>query len=245
MTYDEIFAEYYPLYRGQATVPAVTDREYLLGIPLANNAIRRWDRADGVLWEELYTTNQVEGSNGGGTLTLVSTAASSTGPTNMRKPGSDIVLTSPTDTTRKKRIPVVAASEVYAKSDAATYAYFVGSANSGTWVLYFNGDMTQYNGWTLDYVYYKKPTLFTVGGGEENEMSDPNFIIQTMLQSRFVNSRNGFAYTDAKANAIDALRNMVIENNSGSPGNSWNLLGTDTTPGFGGNKQNNRNFFGN
>lgn len=243
MNYDDIFAEYYPLYRGQATVPASTDREYLLGIPLANNAIRRWDRADGVLWEELFTSNQQQGSDGEGTLTLDLTLTSQVGPTNMRKPGSYVQLTDPTNAQNFRRFPVIAPSETYAQGSNSMYAYFEGSANTGVWALFLNGTYTQYSDWLIDYPYYKKPTLFTPGGGEVADMSDPNFIIQSMLQSRFVNSRNGFAYSDSKANATDALRNMVIENNSGSPGNSWNLLTTDQTPGFG--QKNNNSFFGN
>lgn len=241
MTYDDIFAEYYPLYRGQATVPAATDREYLLGIPLANNGIRRWDRADGTLWEELYTTAQV---TPGAAVLVVNTALTSyTGPSGMRKPGGEIRLIDPSNANNFKRIPAVLASDTYAKSQSGSYAYFVGSANT-TWKLYINGDISSMNNWKIDYIYYKKPTLFTVANASTAtpEMSDPNFIIQSMLQSRFVNSRNGFAYNDAKSNAIDALRNMVIENNSGSPGNSWNLLDTDQTPGFG--QSNDSSIFG-
>lgn len=243
MNYDNIFAEYYPLYRGQATVPSSTDREYLLGIPMANNAIRRWDRADGMLWEELFTTNQLQSSEGGGDQTLDITATSLVAPTNMRKPGSQIKLTDPTNSQNFIKVPVVAASETYAQGNNAQYAYFIGSANTTEWALYLNGTYTQYDGWLVDYIYYKTPTLFTNGGGEVADMSDTNFIIQSMLQTRFVNSRNGFAYSDAKELATDSLRNMVIENNSGSPGDSWNLLTTDTTPGFG-SKRTSTNIFG-
>lgn len=242
MDYDSIFAEYYPMYRGQATVPASSDREYQLGIPFANNAIRRWDRADGTLWEELYTTNQIQGSEGEGSLTVDTTQPFLNGPTNMRKPGGVLKLINPTNANDFRKIPVVLSSEKYAQGGSSTFANFVGSANTGIWALYLNGDYSQYANWLIDYDYYKTPTLFTNGGGEVADMSDPNFIIQTMLQTRFVNSRNGFAYSDAKAEATNSLRNMVIENNSGSPGNSWNLLSTDQTPGF---AQSNRNtFFG-
>jgi hypothetical protein len=242
MDYDAIFAEYYPLYRGQATVPASTDREYLLGIPLANNAIRRWDRADGKLWEELFTTAQLQGNDGGATLTFDASATSTTGPTNMRKPGSFIKLTHPTNTANNIRIPVVEASDTYAKGTNSTYAYFIGSASRQDWTLQFNGQYSNYDGWTIDYVYYRTPTFITEGGGEVVDMSDPNFIIQSMLQSRFVNSRNGFAYNDAKEQATNALMNMVIENDSGAFGRGWNLLETDTTPGFG--SRNRGSFFG-
>ncbi len=236
MTFDEIFAEYYPLYRGQATVPASTDREYLLAIPLANNAIRKWDRADGVLWRELYTTVQVEGD---GSQVISIDQSSYEAPDNMRKPDGDIRLTDPTNASNVKRIPVVSPTDKYAKSDTRAYAYFVGGANAG-WTLYFTGNITPYVGWLIDYAYYKKPTLITTGT-DVPDMSDPNFIVQDMLASRFTASRNGFAYQAAKANATDALRNMIVENNSGSPGNSWNLLETDQTPGFG--RNDNSSFF--
>ncbi len=238
MDYDAIFAEYYPLYRGQATVPASTDREYQLGIKLANNAIRRWDRADGTLWNELYTTAQTEtGQNTD--LSVDTTVTNYSGPDNMRKCGSVVRLTDPSDSTRFVKLRVVSNGDIYAKSDNIPYAYFVGGANAG-WVLYLVGNITSYNGWDIDYGYYKKPTLIE-DGSTITEVSDPNFIIQSMLQSRFVNSRNGFAYNDAKEEATKALSNMVIENISGSPGNAWNLLETDQTPGFG--TTSNTNFF--
>lgn len=241
MTYDEIFAEYYPMYRGQATVPASTDREYLLGIPLANNAIRRWDRADGVLWNELYTTARSESSSVAGTLIFDAATSSFSAASNIRKIGSELRLTDPTNVNNFKKIPIVPVDSVYAKSPNGTYAYFVGSANTETWTCHLVGNYTSYDNWLIDYMYYKKPTMIE-DGDSITEMSDPNFIIQSMLQSRFVNSRNGFAYNDAKAEASVALANMVIENNSGSPGSSWNLLDTDQTPGFGSNQ--NSSFFG-
>lgn len=234
MDYDAIFAEYYPMYRGQATVPDSSDREYQLGIVLANNAIRRWDRADGKLWEELFATNLVDGATNSSIGTFDSTATSIAGPTNMRKPGAYIKLSNPSNASDYVRIPLVQASDVFAKGQNSTYAYFTGSANRQDWQLFFNGpSYTHYNGWNVDYVYYRTPTFFTNGGGELADMSDPNFIIQSMLQQRFVNSRNGFAYNDAKTEAATALMNMVIENDSGAPGRGWNLLETDQTPGFG------------
>jgi hypothetical protein len=242
MDYDAIFEEYYPLYRGQATVPDSSDREYQLGIALANNTVREWDRADGKLWNELFTTNQLTGSDNGAATTFDITATSLVAPTNMRKPGAYVTLTDPANTSNYRKIPVVDASDVYAKGQNSTYAYFIGSASRQDWALYFNGIYTPYSGWNVDYVYYRTPTFFTLGGGEIADMSDPNFIIQGMLKRRFVNSRNGFAYNDAREQATNALMNMVIENDSGAPGRGWNLLETDQTPGFGGS--NRSSFFG-
>ena len=57
MNFSEIFEEYYTIFRGQnSNIPVSGDREYDTAIQLGNNAIRKWDRADGVEWKELRTT---------------------------------------------------------------------------------------------------------------------------------------------------------------------------------------------
>jgi hypothetical protein len=230
MDYDAIFAEYYPLYRGQASVPGSGDREYLLGIPMANNAIRKWDRADGVLWNELKTSAQVEQD---GDLVVDTTATVYQGSDNMRKPPAKVRLTDPANSQHYFDLTTVSQDKIEDINPQSSYAYFTGSANTG-WSFYLNSpSLSTYNAWTIDYLYIKRPTLITTGT-DIPDMSDPNFIVQSMLATRFVNSRNGFAFSTAKADATDALRNMIIENNSGTYGDSWNLLKeTPQSPGFG------------
>ncbi len=83
------------------------------------------------------------------------------------------------------------------------------------------------DGMDIDYVYYKKPTLFTTGTSV-TEMSAPYFIVHRMLASQFRGSRNPY-YSSAKADAEDALRTMQLDNNSGTFANPWSLADTSGT----------------
>ena len=215
MTFDQIFDEYYTLFRGQATnIPASGDREYEAAIRLANNSIRKWDRADGVEWRELRTTltDAVDGDK----LTVASQTAYDA-PTDMRKPPGYISVG------ERERIKVISPvqAQVYGGPGSA-YAYFTGSANTGFTLHFNNGDTS---GDTIDYIYLRKPTYIT-DGSTIPDMSDPNFMVQEMLATRFLNLRNGFGYKIAKQEATLALQNMKIENNSGTEGNGDNLGGT-------------------
>lgn len=208
MNFEQIFAEYYTQYRGQATsLPTVGDREWDIAIQLANNAIRKWDRVDGVQWRELWTTAGVEDA-----LT-VAEGTTEYDFSNMRKPPAFISLGNSTGSTRYR---VIEPHAVESFDSLNGLAYFTGSANRG-YVLHLDGDLTGVDGYEIDFPYMKKPTMIT-GPSSKPDMSDPNYMIQDMLASRFANARNGFGYKIAKGEANTALVNMKIENNTGTYG---------------------------
>lgn len=90
------------------------------------------------------------------------------------------------------------------------------------WTLHLNpAPDASVNSMDLDYVYYKKPTLFTTGTSR-TEMSQPYFIVHRMLANAFRGSRNPY-YASAKSDAEDALRTMQLDNNAGSWSNPWHL----------------------
>jgi hypothetical protein len=223
--FDSIFAEYYTLYRGQATnLPKSGDPEYQIALQLAKNAIRKWDRVDGQLWDELWTTAQEDGS---GELVVAVGTFEYDAPDNMRKPPAFVNLR--TGTGDFTRIKVVKPHEAENFSSLSTVAYFTGNPNNG-FTLHLDNIQANYDGYDIDYLYVTKPK-FPTQGSDRPQMSDPNFMIQDMLASRFANARNGFGYKTAKAEATAALLNMKIENNTGTYGNSSNL--GDSGPGFG------------
>lgn len=228
MNFDAIFEEYYTIFRGQATnIPDAGDREYDIALQLGNNAIRKWDRADGVEWRELRTTLAEDivriaalDPGHGETAGVAVTVADQTtyaAPSNMRKPPAFITV----GTREKVKVVSPAVADQYGGVSSA-YAYFTGSANTG-YTLHFNNGSTA--GDSIDYNYLRKPRMITAGS-DVPDMSDPNFMIQEMLATRFLNNRNGFGYKIAKQEATLALQNMKIENNSGTEGNSDNLGGT-------------------
>ena len=225
MNFTEIFTEYYSMYRGQGTsIPVFGDREYTVAIPLANNAIRKWDRADGSLWRELFVraTDQTTVDWATADRTLVDGTVSYAAPTNMRKPPRKVFFYLSGD---YFEVPVIEPEKMAGLSELSRAVSFLGGANTG-YTMYITAALaTQYAGRSIDYLYFKKPTMFTIAttpAAIVPEMSDPNFIIQDMLVTRHTQSKNGFGVKVADREAKIALVNMKIEQSSGVPGQSDN-----------------------
>lgn len=218
MNFDTIFKEYYTLFRGRATsFPTYGDREFSVAIQFANNAIRKWERADGQLWRELIDTAQQQSTAiwANDQRTVIAGQLNYTAPSNMRKPPAFIWFF---DGNNQVRINCIEPQDVQHYPELSAVCYFSGSATKG-FVLHIGQVLSeQYEGSGIDFVYYKNATLFSTTADpstEIPEMSDPNFIIQDMLASRYTNTRNGFGLNVSKKEATTALANMKIENNSG------------------------------
>lgn len=208
--FSEIFREYYTLYRGQATsIPAAGSAEWLIGVQLANNAIRKWDRSDANEWEELKV-NWADDNT-----TLISSATHTYSLANIRKKPNKILFRNAVSGAIIATYDVIDLADVDSYTDLNGKAYFTGGANRG-YTLHLDGDLTTVNGAELDFRYIKHPTFFstTEDGTTEPDMSDPAFIIHDMVCSRASNSRNGFLYNTNRADRDTALQNMKIENNA-------------------------------
>lgn len=118
--YDSIFTAYYQLFRGEATVPASTDDEYIMGLTFANRALGRWDNYDATYWKELWTTNQLSGL---GAQTIVTGQTVYTGPTDMQEPGG-LIQIKDSDGKVTEEYSIVDPQDVQFQSDDATFAYF-------------------------------------------------------------------------------------------------------------------------
>ena len=226
MEYQDIFAEYFSQFRSQAVqIPSFGDREFTTGIYRANAAIRKWDRADGMLWRELITTAQEQDL---ATFPLVAaTMASGTltypAPTNMRKPPATVRFYTSVD-----NYSDVDTIEPEQAKDINTdgHVWFSGGANTG-YTMHVGSRLTQqFDLYLVDYAYVKKPTLMTIAtdpSALKPEMSDVGFMIQQMLASAFSGARNGFGYKVAAKEASIALINMKIEDSSGTYGKTHGL----------------------
>lgn len=217
MDYDQIFQAYYSLYRAEAEIPNSSEDEYIVGIPLANEAINRWANYDNTMWKELFSSLQLA-DDGDKVVTTLSDYAC---PENMKTAGGFITIRD-TDGATVRRYPILEPQDAQFKTDSSHYAYFLGDPNNGFRLNLNPAPDTAIIGGAIDFVYYKKPTLFTLNGGEVTEMSQPYFIVHRMLANRFRSSRNPY-YGSAKTDAEDALRTMQLENNSGSWGNPWTV----------------------
>jgi hypothetical protein len=221
MTFDDIFAAYYALYRAEADTPLSTDDEYTVALLLAKEAIARWSAYDGTYWKELFTTLQDSAQVLPALVTTISTGVSAyDAPTDMKEAGGFVRVLSANGSTQQT-YPIIEPQEVQFKSDMATYCYFTGNPNTG-YVMHLNPAPTDnLNGLEFDYTYYKKPTVL-VAGTDSPDMADPMFIVHRILANRFRVSRNPY-YSSAKLDAEEALKVMKMDNDSGSWANPWTL----------------------
>lgn len=243
MQFQDIFQEYYGLFRGDNAIPTVTDPEWALAVYAGNRAIRRWAHVDAEEWEELWTTAVTEGFS----ETYVGTDSSPTVttydcPSNMEKPGGFLQMTDPVSGTYI-HINICKLTDVQFQVQTAPYAYFVGNPQQGfTVTLNFSGSSN--NGWIIDFPMYKKPTYFDatltadgLGNVQEDgstitECPDSSFLIASMQGARLFETRNPF-FQQREKDSETALKGMQLKNGTGTPGNTWNLNDNNKTGSFG------------
>lgn len=222
MNFDQIFAAFYTQYRGEAQTPASTDPEYTIGLALANEAVNRWQNYDGTYWKELFTSLINEGE--GTTVTVGVTDY--TVPDNFKEAGGYVRLVANNGTT-VRRYKIIEPQDIQFRGDHEQYAVFIGDPGNGYTMRLNPAPDAAVAGNLVDYVYYKKATLFT-SGGSVTEMSAPYFVVHRMLANRFRTSRNPY-YNSAKQDAEDALKTMQMDNNSGSWADPWKLADNSGT----------------
>lgn len=218
-TFNDIFVDYYNLYRGDGSTPTSSDPEWTIALRLANNAIDAWFHDPGMMWNELFTTCQADGA--GAVKVITAGTQTYAGPTDMLKTGGFIKLTNPATNGGYVDIRLYDPPEIQNLDPNILAAYFTGDPQHG-WTLNFQGDLTNYNAYTIDYVYYKKPTPMALAT-DKPEMANTAFMVHHMLANRFRNSRNWPAYQTAMRDAQDALKSMETQQNSGTWFNHWRL----------------------
>lgn len=215
MDFDSIWTAYYSQFRADADIPISTEDEYTIGVRLANEAINRWAQYDNTYWRELFETNQTDGT---GDLLIVDGQTAYDAPTNFKEAGGYVWILD-ADGKKVQKYPIIENHEAQFKNDNSSYCYFTGNPKDG-YVLHLNpAPTTNLVGLRIEYIYYKTPTLFTIGSSK-TEMADPYFVVHRMLASQFRASRNPY-YSSAKSDAENALRQMQLANNSGSWANPW------------------------
>ena len=217
MNYEEIFEAYYNLYRSEATTPSTTDNEYVVGMRLANEAINRWANFDGTYWRELFTT-LIAAEDGAKTIVTGQTTYEC--PSDMREAGG-LVKVLDADGGAIRNYPILETQDVQFKSADAGFCYFTGNPSTGYTLNFNTAPDASLNGLEINYIYYKKPTLFTTAS-DTTEVPDSYFIVHRMLAMRFRASRNPY-YNSALRDSEDALRIMQVDNNSGTWANPWQL----------------------
>lgn len=125
MDYDNIFENYYTLYRAEAEAPESTDDEYIVGMRLANEAINHWATFDATYWKELFTTLQTDG---GGAQTVSTGVTAYSAPANFAEAGGNVdVKNSSGDVVQ--RYPIIDPSDAQFRGSSSHYAYFTRGQN--------------------------------------------------------------------------------------------------------------------
>jgi hypothetical protein len=214
MNFDEIFEAYYNLYRMEAETPETTDDEYTVALRLANEAVNRWELYDNTNWRYLYNTLQL--ADDGDTIIVTGTTEYEA-PSDMQKP-SGFVKVLDSNGSMMQKYPIIEPNQVEFQGDDSEYAYFIGDPNNGFTLNINPAPTSTLNGMDLQYIYYKKASKFTTGD-DFTQCPDSYFLINRMLAQRFRGSRNPY-YQSAKNDAENALGQMKMTNDSGSPANT-------------------------
>lgn len=238
VTFADIYTNFLVRYLGDSQTLDITDPEWQIAIQHYNTAVRRWDNIDGVLWDELWA--QLSAASDGA-KTYTSGTTTYAGPTNMQSVGGTVTLGGSSNPTFQ--VPVIDSSDVQAMSSNTPYAYWTGNPHSGyTLNLNLGQNDSQFNGYTINYPYYMKPTYLatTETGTTVCQMRDPEFAINTLLSLRYQESRNFPAQQIADRDATQSLADMEVRNAMGSPHNAWTVA--DYGAGWGDNPP--TSFFG-
>lgn len=218
MTFAQIFAAYYALYRAEAQTPSSTDDEYTIALQFANEALGRWSEYDGTYWNSLFTTAQTDST--GGVVTVTAGTTEYAAPDAMKEAGGFIKIKN-SDGNTVRQYGIIQPDEAQFRSDDGQYAYFTGNAGTG-FTLHLNpAPDDSIDGMDIDYVYYKKPTIYE-DDDTISEIPDPYFIVHRMLAMRFRASRNPY-YQTAFRDSEEALKVMQADNNSGNWANPWKV----------------------
>jgi len=243
MDFQNIFQEYYGLFRGDNAIPGVTDPEWALAVYAGNRAIRRWANVDAEEWDVLWTTASqqgfVETYQGTSANPIITTYAC---PDNMARPGGFIQMTDPVSGSYI-HIRVVKLQDVQMQNANSPYAYFTGGEQIG-WSMTLNFSGSSNFGWVIDFPMYMQPTYFNatltadgLGNVQEDgttisECPDSTFLIASMQGARLFETRNPFFQQREKDSEV-ALKGMQLKNGTGTPGDPWNLNDSNQSGNFG------------
>jgi hypothetical protein len=208
LTEQQIINIVFSLYETDTTGWDSSSSEYLAARNYCNAAIKDWASRD--TWRDLWTSLA---SNTQSSPTLVKTTTTGTWaytcPTDFSYPNSWVRTTSGTNNQLWTIIP----TEMIAKhtQDYGNFVYFTGSVKDG-FVLNFNPLKTLTTGETINYEYYKTPTLFTATSST-TEIPDPYYLVYYTLARFLKNDGEDFSYEESKAREI--IDNMTTNNIQG------------------------------
>jgi len=204
LTENNIIDAVYALYETDDTGWGATSSEYLSTRVFLNAGLNDWAMRQ--TWRDLWSTLTAASD---GTKTITAATYSYACPTNFSMPNSWVRTISGTTNTFWQVIP----TEMQAKhaSDTSNFCYFTGSVADG-FTLNFNARKTLVTGDTINYEYYKTPTLYTATT-TKSEIPDPYYLVYYALARMLKNDGEDFSYEETKAQEI--MDRMEVNNIQG------------------------------
>ena len=190
MTLQEFQDELHANYKGNTSTPTEGDDAWNQRLSLLKTAIREWATEKGVLWSELWTTRSAAAD---GDTTVNASDLDYACPTDFDFVGG-FVRTGSSGRWTYWQVVKPEKAELYL-NESMRACYITGNAKVG-FTLHFLQQPTA--GDTIDYPYYKRPTMPSVAA-DVIEMSDPLFAIYHVLSKKH-------EVDGAGSRAIKALR---------------------------------------
>jgi len=185
LTETQIIDAIYGLYETDDTGWSASSAEYLTSRIYINAGLQDW--AMRTTWRDLWST-LTSASDGDKTTTAGTWDYDC--PTNFNAPNSWVRTTSGETNTFWRIIPTEMIGK-YASADD-NYCYFTGSKADG-YVLNFNPRKTLVTGDTINYEYYKNPTLYTATT-IQSEIPDPYYLVYYALARLLKNDGEDFSF---------------------------------------------------
>ena len=204
LTETQIISAIYALYETDDAEWDSGSSEYITARAFCNAALQDWAMRQ--TWRDLWSTLTDAAD---GTKTITTGTWDYTCPTNFDYPNSWVRTTTGTTHTYWQVIP----TEMVGKhsSDESYFCYFTGSVADG-FTLNFNSRKTLTTGHTINYEYYKTPTLYSATT-TESEMPDPYYCVYYALARLLKNDGEDFTYEEQKAREI--MDRMEVNNIQG------------------------------
>lgn len=226
MTITNIMENVYKIYDGETGALDNDSEDFQIRLALANQAINVWETQEGMVWNELFTTESGTTADSDYDYDLSSNFISPAGFLRIYDANNNATI-------YKYKRP----EEFYITQDqeSNTRMYTI-TGGDGSRVLIINPTPSTASGtagltYKLDY--YKRATTYSTGEeSTEIEMSDPWFVIHWILAQLYADDENTTKLQIHQPIATQKLSNMRIRNEVNPFGNP-NALQDTTWTGFG------------
>jgi len=208
------------LYEGDTDVPSSSEEDYSVRTRLINAAINRWEKEDGVLWNELWV--KLSDAADGDTTTADGTLSYDC-PSDFHMPGGYVRLVDANGSSTYYMVYPPHKAQLFDNEDKKV-CWFDGNPSSGYDLNFLDDPDGSY---TISYEYYKLADSLS-SGTDIPEMGDPYFIVYFVLSrlyeidGQMANATKAFQESESRLAQMKA-RNMQMGWYQDSRIEDWDL----------------------